>query len=119
MSVELMDGRTLTVPLAWYPRLLCGTPTQRGNWQTSGAGFGIHWADSMRTSVSRVCCEARRHRTDRTRKRSGNRAPANTATRRRRVGEERVERGLVDDPVPSFRAFSDFDEVDVASARTR
>ena len=45
MSVELMDGRTLTVPLAWYPRLLCGSPAQRGNWQTSGAGFGIHWPE--------------------------------------------------------------------------
>lgn len=45
MSVDLADGRTITVPLAWYPRLLHATPEQRLNWQLSGAGFGIHWPD--------------------------------------------------------------------------
>lgn len=45
MSVDLADGRTITVPLAWYPRLLDATPTQRRNWQTCGGGFGIHWPD--------------------------------------------------------------------------
>lgn len=45
MSVDLADGRTITVPLAWYPRLLEATPTQRGNWQPCGGGFGIHWPD--------------------------------------------------------------------------
>jgi len=44
-SVDLSDGRTITVPLAWYPRLLDATPAQRGNWQTCGGGFGIHWPD--------------------------------------------------------------------------
>ncbi len=43
MSVDLADGRTITVPLAWYPRLLDATATQRANWQTCGGGFGIHW----------------------------------------------------------------------------
>jgi Protein of unknown function (DUF2442) len=45
LSVDLMDGRTVTVPLAWYPRLLNATPGQRRNWQIAGAGYGIHWPD--------------------------------------------------------------------------
>ncbi len=45
MSVDLADGRTITVPLAWYPRLLDATPDQRRNWQPCGGGFGIHWPD--------------------------------------------------------------------------
>jgi len=43
MSVELMDGRTITVPLAWYPRLLDANPADRANWQIAGAGYGLHW----------------------------------------------------------------------------
>jgi Protein of unknown function (DUF2442) len=43
LTVELVDGRTIIVPLAWYPRLLHATPAQRANWQIAGAGFGIHW----------------------------------------------------------------------------
>lgn len=45
LSVDLVDGRTITVPLVWYPRLLDATPEQRRNWQISGAGYGIHWPD--------------------------------------------------------------------------
>ncbi len=45
LSVDLMDGRTITVPLAWYPKLLNATPAQRANWQISGADYGIHWPD--------------------------------------------------------------------------
>lgn len=45
ISVDLCDGRTITVPLAWYPRLLHATPAQRGNWHIAGAGYGIHWPD--------------------------------------------------------------------------
>jgi hypothetical protein len=45
LSVDLADGRTITVPLAWYPRLLHATPEQRKNWQISGGGFGIHWPE--------------------------------------------------------------------------
>ncbi len=45
MSVDLADGRTITVPLAWYPRLLEGTPAQRAKWQLCGGGFGIHWPE--------------------------------------------------------------------------
>lgn len=45
LSVRLMDGRTITVPLAWYPRLLRATEAQRNNWKISGGGYGIHWPD--------------------------------------------------------------------------
>jgi hypothetical protein len=44
-SVDLVDGRTITVPYAWYPRLLHATPQQRANWQAAGGGYGIHWPD--------------------------------------------------------------------------
>jgi hypothetical protein len=45
MSVDLMDGRTITVPLAWYPRLLHASSQERTNWEVCGGGFGIHWPD--------------------------------------------------------------------------
>jgi hypothetical protein len=45
MEVALIDGRTITVPLVWYPRLLEATPERRRNWQIAGAGYGIHWPD--------------------------------------------------------------------------
>jgi hypothetical protein len=45
LSVALMDGRTISVPLAWYPRLLNATARQRANWQLAGRGYGIHWPD--------------------------------------------------------------------------
>ena len=45
LSVDLFDGRTITVPLAWYPRLLHATSEQRVNWRIASAGYGIHWPD--------------------------------------------------------------------------
>ncbi|MBL8860046.1 MAG: DUF2442 domain-containing protein [Planctomycetes bacterium] len=45
LSVDLVDGRTISVPLAWYPKLLHATKAQRSNWVVSGGGFGIHWPD--------------------------------------------------------------------------
>lgn len=43
MSVLLKDGRTITVPLVWYPRLLNATADQRADWRVAGGGYGIHW----------------------------------------------------------------------------
>lgn len=43
LTVELSDGRTLSVPLAWYPRLQHGTPAERARWRLIGTGQGIHW----------------------------------------------------------------------------
>ncbi len=45
LCVALRDGRTITVPLAWYPRLLNATSSQRKNWRIAGGGYGIHWPD--------------------------------------------------------------------------
>jgi hypothetical protein len=45
LTVDLADGRTITVPLAWYPRLLSGSPVERKNWRLIGRGEGIHWID--------------------------------------------------------------------------
>ena len=43
LTVRLMDGRTLSVPVAWYPRLAEATPAQRAEWEIAGGGYGIHW----------------------------------------------------------------------------
>ena len=43
LSVDLMDGRTITVPLVWYPKLLEATSEQLEAWQICGGGYGIHW----------------------------------------------------------------------------
>ena len=43
LAVELDDGRAVSVPLAWYPRLLHGTPAERAHWRLIGRGEGIHW----------------------------------------------------------------------------
>ena len=45
LVVDLLDGRTISVSLVWYPRLLSATPEQRANWRIAGGGFGIHWPD--------------------------------------------------------------------------
>jgi hypothetical protein len=45
LIVDLMDGRTISAPLVWYPRLLHATPEQRAKWERAGAGYGIHWSD--------------------------------------------------------------------------
>jgi hypothetical protein len=45
LAVDLADGRTITVPLACYPKLLHATAEQRSNWQIAGGGFGVHWPD--------------------------------------------------------------------------
>lgn len=45
LVVELMDGRLIGVPLAWYPRLANATAEQRNHWEIAGAGYGIHWPD--------------------------------------------------------------------------
>lgn len=45
LVVNLMDGRTISVPLVWYPTLLNALPRQRSNWQVCGGGYGIHWPE--------------------------------------------------------------------------
>lgn len=45
LTVDLSDGRTISVPMAWFPRLLHATPEERKNWKLIGHGSGIHWHD--------------------------------------------------------------------------
>jgi hypothetical protein len=45
VGVSLRDGRTIIVPLAWYPRLLNASVAERNNWQVAGGGYGIHWPE--------------------------------------------------------------------------
>ena len=45
LVADLADGRTITVPLAWFPRLAHGTPDERANWRFIAGGEGIHWPD--------------------------------------------------------------------------
>ena len=58
VRITLSDGRELSAPLAWFPRLANGTPTQRAHWELAGAGYGVHWPDvdedvSVRALMSR------------------------------------------------------------------
>jgi len=45
LIVELADGRTISVPLAWFPRLFHAAPAERANWRWIGGGIGIHWSE--------------------------------------------------------------------------
>ena len=45
LAVDLTDGRTISVPLVWYPRLVHGTEAERNNWRFVGDKEGIHWPD--------------------------------------------------------------------------
>jgi len=45
LSVDLSDGRTISVPLVWFPRLLHAKPKERKNWRLIGRGHGVHWED--------------------------------------------------------------------------
>jgi hypothetical protein len=51
LSVTLSDGRTVTVPLAWFPRLVEASPRQRRRWELIGGGIGIHW-DAVDEDIS-------------------------------------------------------------------
>jgi hypothetical protein len=45
LTVDLSDGRSISVPLAWYPRLVHGSPNERARWRMIGRGEGIHWPE--------------------------------------------------------------------------
>jgi hypothetical protein len=45
LTVDLVDGRTISVPLAWYPRLLHAVPSERAKWRFTGDREGIHWPE--------------------------------------------------------------------------
>ena len=60
LSVDLRDGRTIAVPLAWFPRLVHGTVDERNAWRFIGRGEGIHW-DSLDEDISVESLLAGRH----------------------------------------------------------
>lgn len=43
LTVDIMDGRSISVPLVWYPRLFHATRAQRAKWKICGGGYGVHW----------------------------------------------------------------------------
>jgi hypothetical protein len=45
ITVELKDGRVVSAPIGWYPRLSQGTPVERNNWRLIAGGLGVHWPD--------------------------------------------------------------------------
>ena len=45
LEVRLRDGRRISAPLSWFPRLVAASPTQRANWEPAAAGHGIHWPE--------------------------------------------------------------------------
>ena len=51
MTVDLADGRSISVPIAWYPRLVNATPQERGAWRIIGQGHGLHW-ESLDEDIS-------------------------------------------------------------------
>ena len=60
LSVVLSDGRTVAVPLAWFPRLVGASAKQRADWELIGGGVGIHWgAVDEDISVASPCCNRR------------------------------------------------------------
>ena len=56
LSVSLMDGRCISVPVAWHPRLASATAVQRSRWEIAGGGYGMHWPEMTRISAQEGCC---------------------------------------------------------------
>ena len=71
LSVELADGRTISAPLAWYPRLAHGSAPERGSWRLLGGGAASTGRRSTKTSASRTCWPASRRPRVKPRSRSG------------------------------------------------
>ena len=66
LTVGLADGRSIAVPLAWYPRLSAATPAERNHWRLIGRGEGIHWPDlDEDVSVENLLVGARSGESDR------------------------------------------------------
>jgi hypothetical protein len=58
LTVDLVDRRTVAVPLAWFQRLAHGTPDERAHWRLIGGGEGMHWPDQTKMSVWKACWSA-------------------------------------------------------------
>ena len=62
LIVDLADGRSISVPLAWFPRLLHATSQERDNWEIAGAGYGIHWPDVDEDLTAKIAMHLSRPR---------------------------------------------------------
>lgn len=63
LMVDLKDGRTISVPLTWYPKLLKASPKERSRWETCGGGYGIYWPElDENLSVEGLLRGAKAHR---------------------------------------------------------
>ena len=104
LIVVLDDGRTVSVPLVWFPRLLAATPKQRNGWESIGGGIGMHW-ESIDEDISvasllqpeqfmRLVSPGPR-RANRGNRKAKARKPARSA--RGRVAQPRAARRLTDD----------------------
>ena len=95
LIVELRDGRSVSVPIKWYPRLAEGRPAERRNWQFVGPGIGIHWPDLdedisiegllLGRPSGESAASLQRWRTSRRRAANSQVAPARTGSRKRAV----------------------------------
>lgn len=63
LVVGLKDGRRISVPIEWYPRLARASRGQLANWQVCGSGYGIHWPEIDKTSVRKASYGAHQHLT--------------------------------------------------------
>ena len=87
LSVDLMDGRTIIVPLLWYPRLAGASKAERENWQICGGGYGIHWPDideDLSTEGLLRGAPSPEYRTAKVRKKKPNRSVERTGRKRQR-----------------------------------
>lgn len=96
LSVTLKDGRTIAVPLAWYPRLHQATPQQRKHWEIAGGGYGIHWPElDEDLSTEGLLRGAPSPQTQTSRKKEVHKAEKRSGHRQR--GSKRVARDVEDD----------------------
>jgi hypothetical protein len=87
LSVNLMDGRTIIVPLLWYPRLAGTSKAERENWQICGGRYGIHWPDideDLSTEGLLRGAPSPEYRTAKVRKKKPNRSVERTGRKRQR-----------------------------------
>ena len=92
LIVELRDGRTVSVPISWYPRLAQGTPTERRRWELIGPGIGIHWRsldEDISVEALLLGLASNESATSLQRWRAGRRRPANKRMEPTRSGSRK------------------------------
>lgn len=94
LAVDLTDGRTIIVPLAWYPRLLYGTASERSNFEIIGDGRYIHWPDlDEDLTVAGILAGRPSHESIASLKKWLDARPKNTKQRGRQAAEKKTKHG--------------------------